>query len=228
MKYLSPDECHPIDILSGAFMFMRRETLDKSGLLDESFFMYGEDIDLSYRLVLTGYTNYFLPTPIIHYKGESTKKGSLRYVRVFYEAMLIFFKKHYPHYSKGYYLAVKFSIFFRASLAAAYRVVSFPFHKHGKPEKKEKGKWYILSRTPQTIARLIPGIKHYTPIWSADEIPSSSERQDNRHIILDSGLLSYREIIGTIQSKSDVRNHFLIYTPDSEIIISPQQTYTKP
>ena len=153
MKYLSPDECHPIDILSGAFMFMRRETLDKSGLLDESFFMYGEDIDLSYRLVLAGYTNYFLPTPIIHYKGESTKKGSLRYVRVFYEAMLIFFKKHYPHYSKGYYLAVKFSIFFRASLAAAYRAVSFPFHKHGKTDKKEKGKWYILSRTPQTIAR---------------------------------------------------------------------------
>lgn len=228
MKYLSPDECHPIDILSGAFMFMRRETLDKSGLLDESFFMYGEDIDLSYRLVLAGYTNYFLPTPIIHYKGESTKKGSLRYVRVFYEAMLIFFKKHYPHYSKGYYLAVKFSIFFRASLAAAYRVVSFPFHKHGKTDKKEKGKWYILSRTPQIIARLIPGKKHYTPIWSADEIPSSSERQDDRHIILDSGLLSYREIIETIQSKSDVRNHFLIYTPDSEIIISPQQTYTKP
>lgn len=228
MKYLSPDECHPIDILSGAFMFMRRETLDKSRLLDESFFMYGEDIDLSYRLVLAGYTNYFLPTPIIHYKGESTKKGSLRYVRVFYEAMLIFFKKHYPHYSKGYYLAVKSSIFFRASLAAAYRAVSFPFHKHGKTDKKEKGKWYILSRTPQTIARLIPGIKHYTPIWSADEIPSSSERQDDRHIILDSGLLSYREIIETIQSKSDVRNHFLIYTPDSEIIISPQQTYTKP
>ena len=126
------------------------------------------------------------------------------------------------------YITVKFSIFFRASLAAAYRVVSFPFHKHGKTEKKEKGKWYILSRTPQIIARLIPGIKHYTPIWSADEIPSSSERQDNRHIILDSGLLSYREIIETIQSKSDVRNHFLIYTPDSEIIISPQQTYTKP
>ena len=48
------------------------------------------------------------------------------------------------------------------------------------------------------------------------------------HIILDSGLLSYREIIETIQSKSDVHNHFLIYTPDSEIIISPQQTYTKP
>ena len=90
------------------------------------------------------------------------------------------------------------------------------------------GETLLIRPDPQIIARLIPGIKHYTPIWSADEIPSSSERQDNRHIILDSGLLSYREIIETIQSKSDVRNHFLIYTPDSEIIISPQQTYTKP
>ncbi len=74
MKYLSPDECHPIDILSGAFMFMRRETLDKSGLLDESFFMYGEDIDLSYRLVLAGYTNYFLPTLLYITKERARKK----------------------------------------------------------------------------------------------------------------------------------------------------------
>lgn len=147
MKYLSPDECHPIDILSGAFMFMRRETLDKSGLLDESFFMYGEDIDLSYRLVLAGYTNYFLPTPIIHYKGESTKKEACD-TSVSFMKPCSFFQKHYPHYSKGYYLAVKSSIFFRASLAAAYRAVSFPFHKHGKTDKKEKGNG-IFSPAPR-------------------------------------------------------------------------------
>ncbi len=67
----------------------------KVGLLDEDFFMYGEDIDLSYRILKGGYQNYYLPVDILHYKGESTQKSSFRYVHVFYEAMLIFFRKHY-------------------------------------------------------------------------------------------------------------------------------------
>ncbi len=84
------------DVLAGAFMFMRAEALEKVGMLDEAFFMYGEDIDLSYRIVQGGYENYYLPTTsIIHYKGESTKKGSLNYVKTFYQAMIIFAKKHF-------------------------------------------------------------------------------------------------------------------------------------
>ncbi|MEZ4965565.1 MAG: glycosyltransferase [Saprospiraceae bacterium] len=89
-------ETHRIDVLVGAFMFIRRKALDKAGLLDEAFFMYGEDIDLSYRIVKAGYHNYYFPeTKIIHYKGESTKKGSLNYVRTFYQAMIIFTRKHF-------------------------------------------------------------------------------------------------------------------------------------
>jgi GT2 family glycosyltransferase len=95
VRYLSENETHEVDVLAGAFMMLRRKALDKSGLLDESFFMYGEDIDLSYRISKTGYVNYYFPQPIIHYKGESTKKD-IKYVKHFYEAMLIFFNKHYP------------------------------------------------------------------------------------------------------------------------------------
>ena len=228
LKYLSPDECHSIDILSGAFMFMRRETLDKSGLLDESFFMYGEDIDLSYRLVLAGYVNYYLPTPIIHYKGESTKKGSLRYVRIFYEAMLIFFKKHYPHYSKGYALAIKCSIFFRASLAAAHRVILRPFKRLQKTGQKESGEWYILSRNPDAIAALIPGGNHCTPLLSVHEIPESNKKSEQRHIVFDTALLSFREIIETMQSRCADGNRYLIYNPESRVIVSPKEIYTQP
>lgn len=94
--HLSNDEIHEVEILAGAFMLMRKTTLDKVGLLDEDFFMYGEDIDLSYRIILGGYKNYYFPkTRIIHYKGESTKKNSVNYVYVFYNAMVIFAKKHY-------------------------------------------------------------------------------------------------------------------------------------
>ncbi len=96
LGYLDENENHEVDVLAGAFMFMRKSVLDKIGLLDETFFMYGEDIDLSYRVQLGGYKNYYVSdTTIIHYKGESTRKGSLNYVKVFYNAMIIFAKKHF-------------------------------------------------------------------------------------------------------------------------------------
>ena len=76
-------------------MMLRRSALNEVGLLDETFFMYGEDIDLSYRLLKAGYQNYYLPQVIVHYKGESTQKTSFRYVRNFYNAMLIFYDKHF-------------------------------------------------------------------------------------------------------------------------------------
>lgn len=96
LSFLNENEIHEVDILSGAFMLMRKEALDKVGLLDEAFFMYGEDIDLSYRITQGGYRNFYFPkTSIIHYKGESTKKSSVNYVLVFYKAMVIFAKKHF-------------------------------------------------------------------------------------------------------------------------------------
>lgn len=96
LGHLPEDRTAPIEILSGACMFLRKETLDKVGLLDESFFMYGEDIDLSYRITLGGYENWYFPEArIIHYKGESTKKSSVNYVFVFYNAMAIFAQKHF-------------------------------------------------------------------------------------------------------------------------------------
>ncbi|MCP9237279.1 glycosyltransferase [Lewinella sp. JB7] len=96
LGYLDPGETHRIEVLSGAFMWMRAAALEEVGILDEDFFMYGEDIDLSYRLLKGGYENYYCPaTTIIHYKGESTKRGSLNYVRVFYQAMVIFARKHF-------------------------------------------------------------------------------------------------------------------------------------
>ena len=99
MSYLDENEVNEIEVMSGAYMMLRRETLDKVGLLDESFFMYGEDIDLSYRVLKGGYKNYFVPVRMLHYKGESTVKSSYRYAYTFYQAMRLFFRKHYSHYS---------------------------------------------------------------------------------------------------------------------------------
>ncbi|MBI1835821.1 MAG: glycosyltransferase [Flavobacteriia bacterium] len=122
---LSEFETNEIDVLSGAFMFMRKEALDKVGLLDEAFFMYGEDIDLSYRIQLGGYKNYYFPeTRIIHYKGESTKKSSVNYVFVFYRAMVIFAEKHFSQKNaKLFSFLINCAIYFRASLAISARFI---------------------------------------------------------------------------------------------------------
>ena len=125
LGFLSEFEVNEVDVLSGAFMLLRTVTLEKVGLLDEQFFMYGEDIDLSYRIKLGGYKNYYFPeTKIIHYKGESTKKSSVNYVFVFYKAMILFAKKHFSNKNANLFsFAINLAIYMRASLSLINRFV---------------------------------------------------------------------------------------------------------
>lgn len=117
MTHLPWDSPQQIQVISGAFFLLRRKALAEVGLLDETFFMYGEDIDLSYRLLKGGWQNWYLPLQILHYKGESTVKTSFRYVHVFYQAMLIFFQKHYGHLSLLITLPIKLAIYVKALMA---------------------------------------------------------------------------------------------------------------
>jgi len=129
LGYLDKEEIHEVDVLSGAFMLLRKSVLDKIGLLDETFFMYGEDIDLSYRISKAGYKNYYFPkTRIIHYKGESTKKSSINYVFVFYNAMVIFATKHFSKKNARLFsLLINMAIYLRASMAIVSRFFSRAF-----------------------------------------------------------------------------------------------------
>lgn len=124
LGHLDKNQTHKVEILSGAFMLLRKSVIDQIGLLDETFFMYGEDIDLSYRILQAGYDNYyFADTTIIHYKGESTKKGSLNYVYVFYNAMLIFIQKHFANKNAGFFLFIlRISVILYAFLSATKRI----------------------------------------------------------------------------------------------------------
>ena len=105
LGHLPPGQNHPVEVLAGAFMLVRKKVLDTTGGFDERFFMYGEDIDLSYRINHApigpegGYwkTWYLSNAGIIHFKGESTKKGTLNYLVLFYKAMAQFVQKHYGH-----------------------------------------------------------------------------------------------------------------------------------
>ena len=124
LGHLDENNNQEVDVLAGAFMMIKKEVIEKVGSFDETFFMYGEDVDLSYRIQKAGYKNlYFAESSIIHFKGESTKKGSLNYVRMFYNAMSIFVRKHYGGSRAGLFnLLIHSAIWFRAALTA---VVSF-------------------------------------------------------------------------------------------------------
>ena len=145
LGYLSENANHEVDVLAGAFMMIPKKILDKVGGFDEEFFMYGEDIDLSFRIKKAGFKNYyFAESSIVHFKGESTKKGSLNYVKIFYKAMSVFVKKHYGGKQAGLFsFFIQIAILLRAALAAASRL----FRRKWKDEnetRKPSGKYSIL------------------------------------------------------------------------------------
>ena len=125
LGYLDKEEIHHVEVLPGAFMLIRKSVLNVTGLFDEDYFMYGEDIDLSYRISLAGYKNYYYPgTTIIHYKGESTKKSSINYVMVFYRAMMIFARKHFTrNNAKFFSFLINIAIYMRAAASIFRRFI---------------------------------------------------------------------------------------------------------
>lgn len=108
-SYLNMNETHEIDCLVGAFMMVRRETIDQIGLLDEEFFMYGEDIDWCYRIKEVGWKIYYFPqVSIVHYKGASSKKKPTKIVYEFHRAMYVFHKKHF---AKKYHVFINCAVY---------------------------------------------------------------------------------------------------------------------
>jgi GT2 family glycosyltransferase len=127
LGHLNREENHEVDVLAGAFLMTRKEVLQKVGSFDDAFFMYGEDVDLSYRIQKAGHKNYyFSETTVIHFKGESTKRGSLNYVKMFYQAMNIFVKKHYGGARAGFFqFSIQVAIWLRAFVAALLKLIKW-------------------------------------------------------------------------------------------------------
>jgi GT2 family glycosyltransferase len=150
VRYLDENERHRVDILSGAFMLLRRQALDRAGLLDEAFFMYGEDIDLSYRIGQAGFDLHYLPETIVHYKGESTRKD-LRYVKIFHEAMLIFFRKHYPHSNCLFKCMIRLAIVAAGTVSAIRKL----FRRPGSPSGHGCSKTFTFNAGDISYAQMI-------------------------------------------------------------------------
>ena len=232
LRYLDKNQINRIDIISGAYMFLRREALNKSGLLDESFFMYGEDIDLSYRITLTGYENYYVPSSIIHYKGESTKKESFKYVYTFYDAMVIFFKKHFPHYSLVFSLSVKVVIYLRALVAVLRRMMSRFMKK-----KPFEYRFLVLGgeKTLRDVRSIcernnLQGRHHYV---LAGELSTPEGHlnlglplEEYTHVVYDTDSFSNSKILTLLERSAE---HYKLglgtYSSQSKVLITSQQLF---
>lgn len=212
LRYLDEHSAHKVDILAGAFMFCRTDVLRNLGGFDEDFFMYGEDIDLSYRIVKAGRENWYLPVPIIHYKGESTKKESMRYVEIFYGAMLIFYKKHFPRFGAVAYPIIKAGVWVRKTAAKLRRLVIRLLPKRATDRSKRR--WVIPGRNGRAIAAAL-GLNEFE-----QEIPDAGHVQ----VVLDDELYSYAEIVALIDHYASLNHDFHIYSHTNQMLITPKMS----
>lgn len=232
MRYLDEQQINKIEIISGAFMFLRRETLEKSGLLDEDFFMYGEDIDLSYRIMKAGYNNYFLPSRILHYKGESTVKSSYRYVYTFYQAMQLFFNKHYSHYSLLVSLPISIAIWTRAIMA----YIGNQFRHRQKHIDKPYTVNAIVAGSDKAVKEIhsildkkYSGCKHkYFIEASTEQLQKELSSNENKHydtVIFDTDYYSYEQIFHLLEGVTDNRLSIATYSTKSGVLITDKNIY---
>lgn len=222
LRYLPVDETHNIDILSGAFTFVKTDLLRKIDGFDKDFFMYGEDIDLSFRLVKAGFKNYYIPTPIIHYKGESTQKNSYRYVHVFYEAMIIFFRKHYPHYSLIYGFFIKFAINLRASMSLAKRFVKniFPHKKPSAIASLHYDNLIVISPNPKEITPHVDINAASRIEWT--DIKDALMPKGINFVVIDNRACDYQDIIRFICKNANSGTFFATYLSEANRVIYPK------
>lgn len=225
MGYLPWDEPCQIEVVSGAYCMLRRKALDEVGLLDEDFFMYGEDIDLSYRVLKGGYHNYYLPVDILHYKGESTQKSSFRYVHVFYEAMLIFFRKHYSGMTFLLSLPIKTAIYAKALMALVGMLSERMRKSLGFFAPSAEGaQHYVVvgSQEMQDACREIArrlGLDaefHDSEVQEDKSEATWSEKNDNV-LVLDADSMSYADMLKRMSHLSDMNVNVTLGTYSKEI-----------
>lgn len=237
MGYLPCDEAVQIEVVSGAYCMIRKSALDRVGLLDEDFFMYGEDIDLSYRILKGGYENWYLPCEILHYKGESTHKSSFRYVHVFYDAMLIFFRKHYGHLSLCLTIPVKAAIYFKAFTA----LVAMSWRRTRKilgfvPEGIVTNARYVffcLKENLESCSNLVECKGLQAEIRCVDDMKCHAEQHDfgyegNVHVyaVYDIEAYNYSEILGFFSSNPIETVSIGTYNAKERIVITPDEIIT--
>lgn len=234
MSYLPEEEANPIEMVSGAFMFLRRSTLKRVGTLDEQFFMYWEDSDLSYRILKSGAKNYYLPHPILHYKGESSVKSMLKYRYWLYYSLQLFFKKHNFFYYILSYIPLKFTV--GLLKFRIHYINPLFFGKNWETRHAEPGKKFIIIgshdsneevRTLLENNQMHNGHKYITA--SEEELIAGKVVIDNKesynHILFDTANISFDTILSFMQKIKGENLKIATYSTKTKILITDGAIY---
>lgn len=201
LGHLPENETNEADVISGAFMLIDKKLLDEVGGFDEDYFMYAEDIDLSYRIQKAGYNNfYFADTSIIHFKGESTAKQSVEYLNNFYGTMVLFVKKHYPKFSGSLYVLLLKILIGIKKLFASKTVT---------PEAKQ------IPTKVYTIGNIESLQKHFSQIQQIEKI---SAAEKGSAVIFCEPSVSFAEMINTMQEYKN-QYSFFIHAANTQSIV---------
>jgi GT2 family glycosyltransferase len=234
--YLSENQNHTVDVLAGAFMMVDKKMIDRTRGFDEDFFMYGEDIDLSYRVQKAGYKNYYFSgSTIIHFKGESTKKETVKYVQVFYGAMKLFVIKHYSKTRAGLYsIFIQTAVWLKMIFLFIKRVL-LSFKKNQKETNVSAVATLIVAAENEypavidllkdaglnwfVIGRIEPGkIDNSNALGSLKDLPELTNRFAIKKMVFCIGELSVKEITNVLQN-TNLRVSYLFHTAGSTSIV---------
>lgn len=233
---LDANDIHKVEVLAGAFMMLRRSALDKCGLLDENFFMYGEDIDLSCRMMSAGYCNYYLPYPILHYKGESTCSDTYRHLRVFYGAMGLFYRKHAGNSQWKRWMVVT-----GVNVLLGIKIAGLFFRQLGKnffPIGEKKIPRFLVFATEEHSYSLralfrrngLNGRHHYVVSNAGStELGHGGgvvDTEEYTHVVYDCSVFSFAHILALMEANAGAHSCSLgIYHPKSHILITSDHIY---
>ena len=234
MGHLPWDKSAQIEIISGAFCMLRHSALDKIGLLDEDFFMYGEDVDLSYRLLKGGYENWYVPVEILHYKGESAHKSSFRYVHVFYNAMLIFFRKHYGNKAAIISLPIKAAVVVKATITLLHMKATAVHKSLGFfTRNKDTYVQYVFIGSAEAIAKCRRlcrhrGVEMEFVEGNAQTMPQGHSNMElatkqKFGVVYDVDSFSYDQIFGIFQGNCLPNTTIGTYNPTTNTIITARE-----
>lgn len=237
---LDPDAVHQVEVLAGAFMLLRASALEKTGLLDEDFFMYGEDIDLSCRMVEAGYENYYLPYPMLHYKGESTSKDTYRHVRVFCGAMDIFFCKHGRRYGVVGRMLVRAGIRLQMyiRLSMLFLKLTLLSLKHALFSQKHTQSPRFLVFGEEAAIRSLRALFRRNGLTGRHHFVVSNETSSAdghggmftslegfTHVVYDCRAFSFSAIIRLLSLHRQTGLRLGIYNPESRVLVTPEECY---
>ena len=199
--------------------------------------MYGEDIDLSYRVLKGGYKNYYFPSYILHYKGESTQKSSFRYVHVFYEAMFFFFRKHYSGTSVLLSLPIKAAIYAKAMVALCKMQLGKAKRSLGFVSPVWASSLYVFvgsEKMLQTCRSLAQrkGLAARFFVCDAGKLEQGGIEQFDvdgvpanavRYIVFDTGTFNYDQIFASFSNQPDEMRRFAFFHPDTGKLVTEHE-----